>query len=111
TVSAERDRQTERLLGLRRPHRHGDDFPAVLVAQAGRVGDGIRVEAVQLERDAFALQRLRLLVELDRIGARHLLDEADDLHGGETTPPCLACSTTSTGTCRRSSPCSRTPSG
>src|SRR3954447_5027856 len=108
-VRAERDCQTESLLGLRRAHRHRDHLAAVLVPQPGRVRDGVGVERVQQQRHALTLERLRLLVALDRVGPWNLLDEADDLHGDETIRPCSACSTTSTATCRRSTLCSPTP--
>src|SRR3954469_5921132 len=108
-VRAERYYQTESLLGLRRAHRHRDHLAAVLIPQPGRVRHGEGVERVQQQRHALTLERLRLLVELDRVGAWNLLDEADDLHGDETIRPCSACSTTSTATCRRSTLCSPTP--
>jgi hypothetical protein len=81
-ISAERERETQCLLRLRRAHRHRDDLSAVSVAEAGGVRDGVRVEAVELERHALPLERLRLVVELDRVAARDLLHEADDLHFG-----------------------------
>src|SRR5207247_860859 len=99
----------QRLLCLWRPHRHRDDLAAVLVPEPGGMRDRVGVEGVQLERDALANERLRLLVEADRVAPGHLLDEADDLHVRETTPLCWGCSTTSTGTCRRSRRCSQTP--
>jgi hypothetical protein len=82
-VRAEREAFAERIRGLRRPHRHRDHLAAGLPAQPHRGGDRVPVELVQLERDALTLEALRLLVELDRIAARHLLDEADDFHGPE----------------------------
>ena len=65
-LGAERERVAQRLLGLRRAHGHRHD----LVGEQGGVLHGIAVEGVQLERHAFALERMRLLVELDRRRAR-----------------------------------------
>ena len=45
-VGAEAHRLAQRLLGLRRAHRHGDDLVAV-AAEAGRVRGGIGVEGIQ----------------------------------------------------------------
>ena len=73
----------ERVLGLRRPHRHRHDLATVRVAEPDRLRDGVDVELVQLERHPLAHEPLRLRVETDVLGARHLLDEDDDLHGGE----------------------------
>src|SRR5205823_7572417 len=109
-VGAERERHQQRLLGLRRAHRHRHDLAAVLVSKPGSVRDGVGVEPAQLERYALAHELLRLLVEPDRVAARNLLHEADDLHLVETIDPCWGCSTTSTGTCRRSRRCWQTPS-
>src|SRR5262245_64914002 len=88
----------QRLLGLRRPLRKHHD----LVGYLCRVLDGIAVVRVQLERDAFALERVRLLVELDRPERGNLLDEADRLHSCEPIEPCWGSCTTFTGTCPRS---------
>ena len=83
-VGAELQAQAQGRLGLRRAHRHRHDLPVDRVAEAGGVLHRGGVERVELERNAFALQRLRLVVELDRVGTRHLLDEHDDLHGAES---------------------------
>jgi hypothetical protein len=40
-------------------------------------GDGACVEGIQDQRHALSLERLRLLIELDRVGPRDLLDGAD----------------------------------
>jgi hypothetical protein len=69
----------------------------VLVAEANRVRDRIGVERVQLERHSLADQRLGLLVEADRVATRHLLDQADDLHVGETKCADLAAPTKEAG--------------
>ena len=84
-VGADGKRLPEGLFCGRRAHRHRDHLAAVLVPQAGCMRDRVGVEAVQLERDAIPNERLRLVVEANRVAARHLLDEADDLHLGETT--------------------------
>jgi hypothetical protein len=62
TVGSERQGLAERLLRLRRSHGHHHD----LVGEPPRVLDGVTVVGVQLERHSFALERLRVLVELDR---------------------------------------------
>ena len=49
-VRAERERGPQRLVRLRRPHRHRDD----LVSETDGVGDCVGIEPVQLERHAFA---------------------------------------------------------
>src|SRR5207302_5633806 len=76
-VGAEGEARAERCLGLRRSHRHRNHLGC---AERDRVGDRRRVEGIQQQRHAFAPQLFRLLVELDRVGARNLLDQADDLH-------------------------------
>ncbi len=81
-VGAERERKTQHLLCLGRSHRHRDDLAPVCIPQPDGVGDGVGVEEVQLEGHTLPLERLRLLVELDRVAARNLLHEADDLHFG-----------------------------
>src|SRR5213078_1929214 len=65
-VGAERQALAERLLGLRRPHRDHDDLAAGRRTQRDRVLHGIDVERVQDERNALALERLRLGIEFDR---------------------------------------------
>ena len=47
-----------------------------------------RSKRVEHQRHAFTTQRLGLLVELDRVGSRHLLDEANDLHSGSLYESC-----------------------
>jgi hypothetical protein len=79
-VGAERQARAKGILGLRRAHRHRDHLAADGVAQRRRVGNRGGVERVEEQRHALAPQRLGLRVELDRVGARHLLDQADDLH-------------------------------
>src|ERR671923_37036 len=79
-IRAERQARPQRLLRLRRTHRQRDHLSAVCLLQRRRVRDGRGVERIEQERHSLPLQLLRLLVELDRVGARDLLDEADDLH-------------------------------
>ena len=87
SVDAEREAFTQGLLRLGRSHRHHDDLTAGRLAQAHRLDHRVAVELVEDERDALALQRLRLLVELDRRGMRDLLDQADDLHSSSVSSP------------------------
>ena len=64
-------------LRLWRSHGHRDHFRAIV---RSRMCDSCRVERIEEQRHAFAFQLLRLLVELDRVRARNLFDEADDFH-------------------------------
>src|SRR5437773_6852411 len=83
-IGAEPHALSQRLLRLWRAHRHRDDLAALLVAKPSGLGDGEGIESVQLERDALPPELFRLLVELDRIWARDLLDQAGDLQGRDT---------------------------
>ena len=81
-VGAHGEGHPQRVLRLRRPHRHGHDLATVLVAEPDRLGDRVDVELVQLERHSLAHEPLRLRVEPDVLRAWNLLDEDDDLHAG-----------------------------
>jgi hypothetical protein len=79
-ICAHLQREQQRLLGLGRAHGHDDDLAAVALAKPDRLGHGVDVELVQLERDAFPHELPRLLVELDVLRVGDLLDQDDDLH-------------------------------
>ena len=99
---AERQAGPQRLLGLWRPHRQRDHLGA---RERGRLRDGSGIERIEQERHAFSAQLFRLLVELDRVGARNLFDEADDLHVWEPSGACWPFCTTSTAISLRSRRC------
>ena len=79
-VGAEGEARAQRFFCLGWPHRHRYHLAAVSFLQLRRMRDSGRVEGIEQERDSLALELLRLLVELDRVRARYLFDEADDLH-------------------------------
>src|SRR6266852_5184451 len=98
-IGAERETRAQCVPGLGRPHRHRDHLTAGELLELGRLGDRCRIERVEEERHALTAQRFRLRVELDRVGARNLFDETDDLHLWQPNQRCSLSSTTSMATC------------
>src|SRR6266436_9762261 len=95
-VGPERQAFLQRCCGLGRAHRHRDHLTVgASPLQFHCLGDGGRVEWIQQQRNTFAPEGLRLLVELDRVGPGDLFDEANDLHLWEPNHPCWPSCTTS----------------
>src|SRR5439155_2355229 len=77
---------------------HPEHLAAHTLLQIGGLDNGRGVERVEEERDTLATQGPRLRIEVDRVAARDLFDEADDLHLWEPNQRCSLSSTTSTAT-------------
>src|SRR5882724_4504468 len=97
-IGAESEACAQCVRGLGWAHRHRDHLAAHTLLQLGSLGNGPRVERIEEEWHTLAAQSLCLRIEVDRVAARDLFDEADDLHLWEPNQRCSPSSTTSTAT-------------